>query len=66
MIIIYVLAGIVVWSVIGAGVWSAVDSPDEEIYQWYKNCPSEIALIARPLVLLAWPAAIWMKLRGMI
>ena len=46
--------------VIGAGIWAAIDDQDKHLYRWYKECPPQIAWLAQPLVLMAWPIGLWM------
>ncbi|MDO8357294.1 MAG: hypothetical protein Q7U76_12965 [Nitrospirota bacterium] len=41
---------------IGAGVWAAIDEEDGRFYKWYCDAPRGWI---KPLVLLAWPFALW-------
>jgi hypothetical protein len=59
MIVVYVLFGFMINMVIGAIVWTSVDDEDRTLYKWYASCPPGVSLIAQPLVLSAWPVALW-------
>jgi len=57
---LWVLGGIVCNMLIGAGVWAAIDDEEQRLYRWYKDCPPQIAWLAQPLVLMAWPIGLWL------
>jgi hypothetical protein len=59
MIVVYVLFGFMINMVIGAVVWTAVDDEDYSFERWYGSCPPDISFIMQPLVLSAWPVALW-------
>lgn len=63
MFIAYCLLAILVNAVIGAGVWAAIDHPDQRLYRWYHDCPKRIAWFAQPIVLSAWPVGLWLWFR---
>jgi ABC-type cobalamin transport system permease subunit len=63
IIVLWVLVGVVCNMVLGAAVWVAVDDTDQQIYRWYKSCPSQVSWILQPLVLMAWPVGLWFWLK---
>lgn len=58
--ILWMLCGIVANMVIGAGVWAAIDTEDKRLLRWYTECPPQVAWLAQPLVLMAWPIFLWL------
>lgn len=58
---LWVLGGIVCNMLIGAGVWAVIDDEEQRLYHWYKDCPPQIAWLAQPLVLMAWPIGLWLR-----
>ena len=57
MTVVWVLVGIMVNMVIGAGVYAALDE-DGDLFRWYTECPPMISWFAQPLVLTLWPIAV--------
>ncbi len=41
--------------VVGATVWSLIDSEDRRLYNWYNRCPPWCAWWVQPLILTLWP-----------
>lgn len=58
-IVLWILAGVACNMLIGAGVWVAIDDEEQRLYHWYIDCPPQIAWIAQPFVLMAWPIGLW-------
>ena len=60
---LWVLLISLLWCIVGAGVWAAIDTPNEAFYRWYKDCP--FPGIGHTLVLAAWPVGLyfWFKAR---
>ena len=54
------LCTIVTNMIIGAAVWSLIDDKEHHLYKWYNECPSQIAWVAQPLVLTAWPIGLYL------
>jgi ABC-type cobalamin transport system permease subunit len=56
---IWILAGIIVNIVVGAAVLAASDDDEHSLFHWYESCPTPVAWIAQPMVLMAWPVVLW-------
>lgn len=65
-IILYGLLGISIYLIVGAGVWAAIDDDAQSFYHWYKSAPQRLAWLAQPIVLCAWPIALWLRYRRKI
>ena len=62
--ILWILGGVVCNMVVGAGVWASIDDKEQRMLRWYKDCPPQIAWLAQPLVLMAWPIGLWLWCRN--
>lgn len=60
MMSIYILCGVILNMILGAGVWATMDDGDQNLLRWYKSCPEEISWILQPLVLTVWPLGLWL------
>lgn len=45
---------------VGGIVWAAIDDQNKTLLAWYRSCPQRIAFWAQPLVLIAWPVALFL------
>ena len=57
--IFWILGGFLANMIIGASVWAAIDDDQQSLLRWYHECPPQIAWLAQPLALTAWPIALW-------
>ena len=58
--VLWVLAGLTANTIIGAAVWASVDDNERRLLAWYRSCPVRASAWAQPLVLNAWPVALWL------
>jgi hypothetical protein len=63
-IALWIYGVIVANMVLGATVWAAIDHEDQRFYRWYAACPPQISWLLQPLVLMAWPVGLWLRLKG--
>jgi hypothetical protein len=63
-IALWIYGVIVANMVLGATVWAAIDHEDQRFYRWYSACPTQISWLLQPLVLMAWPVGLWLRLKG--
>ena len=57
--IFWILGGFLANMIIGASVWAAIDDDQQSLLRWYHECPPQIAWLAQPLALTAWPIVLW-------
>ncbi len=57
--ILWSLCVLVLNTVLGAAVWTAIDDDKQRFLAWFKECPPSISFWAQPLALNAWPFAMW-------
>ena len=60
----WLFVGLVVFllnAVVGAGVLSAIDSDDKELFRWYDKAPNTFFSF---MTLELWPIVVWLYLRG--
>ena len=56
----WILVGLAVNMIVGAGVYAAIDTDDQQWFIWYRDCPPEVAWFVQPLVLELWPIGLWL------
>ena len=57
--IFWILGGFLANMIIGVSVWAAIDDDQQSLLRWYNECPPQIAWLAQPLALTAWPIVLW-------
>jgi hypothetical protein len=62
--VLWIFGVIIANMVLGAVVWTAIDHEDQRFYRWYAACPPQISWLLQPLVLMAWPVGLWLRLKG--
>ncbi len=60
MIIMWILVGLLVNAVIGAGAWAAMDDENGRMFAWYKSAPNELIKF---ITLQAWPIGLYFGLK---
>jgi len=55
----WIIGATIVHMIVGAGVLAAIDDKAQRLLKWYKSCPPQIAWLAQPVALMAWPICVW-------
>ena len=58
-ILLWIIVGWLVWCVIGCGVLAAIDTNDQRLFKWAKECPVPFGY---ELTVTAWPAILYLWL----